>query len=291
MRVGDAARGRTLFKGKAECAQCHRVNGQGPRVAPDLSDIGAIRTLAALQRALLTPDESLLPIQPARALVTKDGRTIRGRRLNEDTYTVQIIDEQENLLSLDKAICAISRSILRQHAVVRGPTDRRRARRRHRLPRIAEGALSMIRRHRVRRPARRAALASPSRYAGAQVTPERLVRAADEPQNWLTYSGGYASQRYTRCARSRPPTCANLEQKWVFQGQVLGAWQSSPLVVDGIMYLTQRPNDVLALDAKTGRVFWLYRYNSADQRVCCGANNRGSRSSATRCSWARSTRT
>ena len=62
----------------------------------------------------------------------------------------------------------------------------------------------------------------------------------------------------------------------MLQGQVLGAWQSSPLVVDGIMYLTQRPNDVLALDAETGRVFWQYRYNnSADQRVCCGANNRG----------------
>ena len=62
----------------------------------------------------------------------------------------------------------------------------------------------------------------------------------------------------------------------MLQGQVLGAWQSSPLVVDGIMYLTQRPNDVLALDAETGRVFWQYRYNnSTDQRVCCGANNRG----------------
>lgn len=103
VRVGDAARGRTLFNGKAQCAQCHRVSGQGPRVAPDLSDIGSIRTLAALQRALLAPDESLLPIHRPVTLVTKDGRTLRGRRLNEDTYTVQIIDEKENLLSIDKA--------------------------------------------------------------------------------------------------------------------------------------------------------------------------------------------
>ena len=103
VRVGDAARGRALFHGKAECAGCHRVNGQGPRLAPDLSDIGAIRTLAALQRALLTPDESLLPIHRGVTVVTKDGRTLHGRRLNEDTYTVQIIDEQENLLSLEKA--------------------------------------------------------------------------------------------------------------------------------------------------------------------------------------------
>jgi len=103
VRVGDASRGRALFYGKAECSQCHRVNGSGPRVAPDLSDIGSIRTLAALQRALLTPEQALLPIHRPVTIVTKNGRRYSGRRLNEDTYTVQIIDEQENLVSLDKA--------------------------------------------------------------------------------------------------------------------------------------------------------------------------------------------
>jgi putative heme-binding domain-containing protein len=103
VRVGDAARGRALFTGSAECASCHRVNGVGPRLAPDLSDIGSIRTLAALQRALLTPTESLLPIhRPVRA-VLKNGRTLRGRRLNEDTYYVQLVDDQEKLHSLAKA--------------------------------------------------------------------------------------------------------------------------------------------------------------------------------------------
>jgi putative heme-binding domain-containing protein len=103
VRVGDASRGRALFEGRADCAGCHRVNGIGPRLAPDLSDIGAIRTLAALQRALLTPNESLLPIHRPVRVVTRDGRTLQGRRLNEDTYSVQLIDEQENLHSLDKA--------------------------------------------------------------------------------------------------------------------------------------------------------------------------------------------
>jgi putative heme-binding domain-containing protein len=103
VRVGDRARGQALFEGKATCATCHRVNGHGPRSAPDLSDIGAIRTLAALQRAMLQPTESLLPINRPVRIVTKDGRTIRGRRLNEDTYSVQLIDEQERLHSLAKA--------------------------------------------------------------------------------------------------------------------------------------------------------------------------------------------
>jgi len=103
VRVGDAERGRALFEGRADCAQCHRVNGRGPRTAPDLSDIGAIRTLAALQRALLSPNEALLPIHRPVRVVTEDGETLRGRRLNEDTYTVQLIDEHESLRSFNKA--------------------------------------------------------------------------------------------------------------------------------------------------------------------------------------------
>ena len=89
VRVGDAARGRALFEGRAECAECQRVNGRGPRLAPDLSDIGAIRTLAAQQRALLTPSESMLPIHRPVRIVTGDGRTLRGRRVKKDTDKVQ----------------------------------------------------------------------------------------------------------------------------------------------------------------------------------------------------------
>ena len=110
----------------------------------------------------------------------------------------------------------------------------------------------------------------------AQVTQDRLLRAADEPQNWLTYSGGYFSQRHSPLRQIDPANVKGLEMKWVFQNQVFGAWQSTPLVVDGIMYVTQRPNDVLAVDAKTGRAFWQYRHSvSPDARVCCGSNNRG----------------
>ena len=103
VKVGDAARGQSLFSGNGGCATCHRVNGRGPRVATDLSDIGAIRSPASLQRSLLDPAGSLLPANRTVRAVTRDGRAIRGRRLNEDTYTVQMIDEQERLVSLTKA--------------------------------------------------------------------------------------------------------------------------------------------------------------------------------------------
>src|SRR5262245_4316518 len=110
----------------------------------------------------------------------------------------------------------------------------------------------------------------------AQVSYDRMLRASNEPNNWLTYSGGYMSQRYSLLRGIDRSNVKNLELKWILPNQVFGAWQSTPLVVDGIMYLTQRPNDVLAVDAKTGRVFWLYRHAvSPDARVCCGSNNRG----------------
>jgi cytochrome c oxidase cbb3-type subunit 3 len=103
VKVGHVGRGQALFEGKGQCTTCHRVNGKGPRVAPDLSDIGAIRTPAALQRSLLDPTSAMVPINRPVRVVTRDGRTIRGRRLNEDTFTVQLIDEQERLVSLVKA--------------------------------------------------------------------------------------------------------------------------------------------------------------------------------------------
>jgi alcohol dehydrogenase (cytochrome c) len=110
----------------------------------------------------------------------------------------------------------------------------------------------------------------------AQVTFDRILHAADEPQNWLTYSGTYMSQRFSQLRQIDTSNVKNLELKWMVQNQVFGTWETSPLVVDGTMYLTQRPNDVMAVDARTGRMFWLYRYtNSGRQQVCCGAQNRG----------------
>ena len=110
----------------------------------------------------------------------------------------------------------------------------------------------------------------------AQVPFERLQEAAAEPFNWLTYSGSYFSQRYSTLDQVGPANVDDLRLRWVYQTQGAERWEPTPLVVDGVMYLTQRPNDVVALDARTGRVYWIYRYaNPPGQRACCGSNNRG----------------
>ena len=103
VRIGNAALGQAIFAGKGGCTACHRVNGEGPLIGPDLSDIGAVRRPSALQGVLLDPTANLLPINRPVRIVTAEGETIRGRRLNEDTYTVQLIDQRGRLLSFDKA--------------------------------------------------------------------------------------------------------------------------------------------------------------------------------------------
>ena len=103
VKLGDAARGRAIFDGKGGCTKCHRAGAEGSRVAPDLSDVGAQRSAGSLLRSLTDPASQMMPInRPVRA-VLRDGKVINGRRLNEDTYTVQLIDDQERLVSLTKS--------------------------------------------------------------------------------------------------------------------------------------------------------------------------------------------
>ena len=103
VKTGDAARGRAVFGGKGACTGCHRIGAEGSRIAPNLSDIGTARSAGSLQRSLLNPTSQMMPINRPVHVITKDGTIINGRRLNEDTYSLQIIDDRERLHSVVKA--------------------------------------------------------------------------------------------------------------------------------------------------------------------------------------------
>ena len=110
----------------------------------------------------------------------------------------------------------------------------------------------------------------------AQVTYDRILQAEKEPGSWLTYSGTYRSHHYSTLDEIKHENVRNLELKWVFQARSLERFQATPLVVDGVMYLTHATNDVAALDPRTGRAFWTYHYNlPKDVSLCCGLVNRG----------------
>jgi putative heme-binding domain-containing protein len=102
VKTGDVPRGRALFEGKGGCTACHRVGRVGARTGPNLSDIGSLRSAGSIQRSLADPSSQMMPINRPVRVVTRSGTVILGRRLNEDTYTLQLIDERERLHSLVK---------------------------------------------------------------------------------------------------------------------------------------------------------------------------------------------
>src|SRR5579864_4884818 len=109
----------------------------------------------------------------------------------------------------------------------------------------------------------------------AQVTFDRLLNANKEPQNWLTFRGTYQSLHYSSLNQITAENAKNLELKWIFQARFLDPYETTPLVVDGVMY-TMQGDDVVALDATTGRLFWMFRYTPAsDAKLCCGVISRG----------------
>jgi putative heme-binding domain-containing protein len=99
---GSTASGRTVFEGKGRCATCHRVNGIGPRVAPDLTDIGAIRPAGELEQKLIDPNALVRPANRSIEIVMKDGTKLTGHLLNQDTFSIQLLDANERLRSVMK---------------------------------------------------------------------------------------------------------------------------------------------------------------------------------------------
>lgn len=108
------------------------------------------------------------------------------------------------------------------------------------------------------------------------VTYDRLLEPDAEPENWLMYSGQYHSQRYSRLDQVNRRTVADLGVEWVYQFNTLSVVETSPVVVGGMMFITESPSTLIALDAVTGRPFWKYEHPVPDKlTLCCGQNNRG----------------
>jgi len=115
-----------------------------------------------------------------------------------------------------------------------------------------------------------------SAISHTQVTSERLINSAREPQNWMTYSGDYSGRRFSALDQINTTNARTIAAKWVYQTAATGKLETTPLVVDGILYATAQDNRAFALDARTGRPIWMYqRQVPSDIRPCCGHVNRG----------------
>src|SRR5579864_6639434 len=103
----------------------------------------------------------------------------------------------------------------------------------------------------------------------SQVTYDRILHAEKEPGNWLTYSGNYSGHRYSPLDQIRTGNVAQLKLAWMYQTAEMHKFETTPLVADGIMYVSEPPSHVTALDTRTGRVLWKYRRTMPlDVHVC-----------------------
>ena len=114
------------------------------------------------------------------------------------------------------------------------------------------------------------------------ITEQDLLGGLKNPSRWLTFSGDYTGQRHSPLKQLTPQNVAGLVPQWIFQTELIGipgrGLENTPLVVDGILYVTGNYDEAWALDARTGRPIWSYRRRlpqNINATVCCGPVNRG----------------
>src|SRR6266550_2020349 len=107
--------------------------------------------------------------------------------------------------------------------------------------------------------------------ASGQVPYSRIVQAGSAPADWLTYSGNYNAQRYSALGQINRGNVANLRPAWMYQIKKPGVFETSPVVADGVMYITEPPSTVTALDVRTGRPLWTWTPAIPDNVIVIGS--------------------
>ena len=255
---GDVQAGSELFFGKAGCANCHMVRGHGGYPGPDLSSIGRARSFHSLRQSLLDPDSEIADGYGGVTVTTKSGRKISGVARDNTNYSIVILDahgDLHRLLKTDLREVTFAKQSLMPH-------DYRQ--------RLSTADIDNLVSFLGRQSIRDAAVAIPSgapAFSGG-VTYNQI--RAGEDANWLTYAGDYRSYRYSPLRQITRENVKSLVPSWVYHVDGATHLEPSPLVYDGVMYITNT-NEVDAIDARTGRAIWKYR----DDQSKLGYVNRG----------------
>lgn len=249
---GSATAGEGLFFGKAQCASCHEVNGKGGIVGPDLSAAGRM-TAEALHGKILNPSAALERAAGRRSLVgsvvtvkTKDGRVLRGLRTADDTFTLHLLTAGGQRHLLNKADLAEIRPEMGSLM----PSDYAK--------RLSAPEVQDVVAYLKSLAGRDLSKTATATISGG-LTYERLKNSAGEPQNWLTYWGDYRGTHYSALRQIVPANVKQLQVKWAAQMPGDSVLQSTPVVVDGVMYTAGPPGEVYAIDARSGMQIWKYK--------------------------------
>jgi PQQ-dependent dehydrogenase (methanol/ethanol family) len=253
--IGDAARGEQLFFGTGQCSSCHEVNGRGLPLAADLSEIGR-QTPGHIQvgmehepnplRVFLGPDQRYVEI------TLQDGTQFEGLVKNEDSYSIV-------LQTLDGAYRFLDRRRIRtltNSSRTLGPTDL--------AQRLSAEQMADLLGYLTQRK-QRAAVKIDGASAGAGLSFNRLKNAQKEPHSWLTYWGTYAAEHFSELTQIDRRNLAALQVRWAVPMIGNSPVEATPLVVDGVMYVSGPPGDVYALDARSGLLIW--KFHRRQERV------------------------
>ncbi|MGE0129487.1 MAG: PQQ-dependent dehydrogenase, methanol/ethanol family [Blastocatellales bacterium] len=262
---GDVAAGAAFFFGKGNCSSCHVVKGRGGLLGPDLSELGAERTLSEIEQSLRAPGARLTQGFRLVSARLHDGQRLRGFARNESNYDLQ-------LQSLDGKLRLLQRQEIAE---------------------LTHETVSLMPEVKATQEEMRNLLAYLSRLSGAEPVAgatfnsssgEGVSRggisfteiAEPRPGDWPTYHGHLSGNRHSPLRQIHTGNVAQLAPKWIFSIPNSRRLEVTPVVVDGVMYVTTA-NRAYALDARSGRQIWRYQRPLTRGLVgdAAGAINRG----------------
>jgi PQQ-dependent dehydrogenase (methanol/ethanol family) len=257
--TGDRTRGERLFWTKGQCGSCHTVGARGGPVAPPLTRIGRQRSLEYLRDSILQPNADITPGYNTITVVARDGKRIVGVDRGFDTFSARLMDLQGKLHSFQKSdVTSMEREV---RSIM--PDTYGKLFSREELDDVMAYLGSL-----------RGEIGEIQDTAPAAA--DRLVATHKDPATWVTYGKNYSGWRYSELEQINTNNVARLAPAWMFQTGVVGKAETTPLIYDGLMFLTGPSNHAWALDARSGRRIWHYSSNIPQGvNVCCGQVNRG----------------
>jgi PQQ-dependent dehydrogenase (methanol/ethanol family) len=253
---GDVQAGSALFYGKAGCTGCHMIRGRGGFLGPDLSNIARIRSFTQLRESLLNPDAQIAEGYGGVTVVTKSGQKISGVARDNTNYSIQVLDARgdlHRLLKLDLREIEFRKSSLMPHDYKQSLS-----------PADVQDTLAFLGRQSMRQSGASisSSIQSPAPPLPVSTGASSGLIGEGPGDNWLTYAGDYAAHRHSPLTQITQNNVASLAPKWVYHVENATHLEATPLVYDGIMYVTNS-NEVHALDARTGRRIWMYHDEGA----------------------------
>jgi len=267
---GDIAAGAAFFFGKGNCSSCHMVKGRGGLLGPDLSELGAERTLPEIERSLRTPGARLAQGFRLVSVSLHDGRKIRGFARNESNYDLQLqsLDGRLHLLRRQE-IAELVRETTSLMPEVKATQEEMRDLLAYlsRLSGVAEPVSGS-----APNPPSNPSFGAGERAGGLSFTEIADPKLGD----WPTYHGRLSGNRHSSLGQIHTGNVAQLAPKWIFSIPNARRLEVTPVVVDGVMYVTTA-NRAYALDAQSGRQIWRYQRPLTKGLVgdAAGAINRG----------------